>query len=344
MDNTLSSDITAADINAAYDNACKKLLSHKIILAWIMHSCLDEYRDIDVNDIAEKYIEGSPQIDTVGVMPEQTNSSINGLSNDDASINEHNIRYDIRFYASAPKGDGLIKLIINLEAQNKYHTSYPLIKRGIYYLSRMISSQYGTEFEHSHYENIKKVYSIWLCVNPPNERANTITRYSMHEDNLVGNAHENPANYDLLSAVMVCLGDEGDSNYSGVLKLLDVLLSSNIMPAEKKKVLTEDFDIAMSNELESEVEHMCNLSQGVAERAMQKGIQQGIQQGMQQGIQQGMQQGIQQGKEETLLMSIRNLMNIAKVTFEQAVAMLGIPSSEHDKYKQMLEIKYNYQN
>lgn len=137
MDNTLSADIIAVDINAAYDNAYKRLLSHKIILAWIMHSCLDEYRDIDVNDIAEKYIKGSPQIDTVGVMPEQTNASINGLPNDDASINEHNIRCDIRFYASAPKGDGLIKLIINLEAQNKYHTSYPLIKRGIYYLSQI---------------------------------------------------------------------------------------------------------------------------------------------------------------------------------------------------------------
>lgn len=122
MDNTLSTDVTAADINAAYDNACKKLPAHKIILAWIMHSCLDEYKDIDVNDIAEKYIEGTPQVDTVGVMPEQTNSSISGLPNDDSSINEHNIRYDIRFYALAPGEDGLIKLIINVEAQNKYHT------------------------------------------------------------------------------------------------------------------------------------------------------------------------------------------------------------------------------
>ncbi len=55
----------------------------------------------------------------------------------------------------------MIRLIINIEAQNDFYPGYPLIKRGIYYCSRMISAQYGTEFKNSHYENIKKVYSIW---------------------------------------------------------------------------------------------------------------------------------------------------------------------------------------
>lgn len=32
--------------NSAYDEACKRLLSQKIILAWIMKSCLEEYRDL----------------------------------------------------------------------------------------------------------------------------------------------------------------------------------------------------------------------------------------------------------------------------------------------------------
>jgi len=40
------------------DAACKRLLAIRIILAWIMKSCLEEYRDFDVNEIAEKFIEG----------------------------------------------------------------------------------------------------------------------------------------------------------------------------------------------------------------------------------------------------------------------------------------------
>ena len=40
------------------DNACKHLLANKIILAWIMKSCLEEYRGSEISEIASKYIEG----------------------------------------------------------------------------------------------------------------------------------------------------------------------------------------------------------------------------------------------------------------------------------------------
>ena len=36
----IAEDIHATDQNAQYDAACKRLLSQKIILAWIMKSCL----------------------------------------------------------------------------------------------------------------------------------------------------------------------------------------------------------------------------------------------------------------------------------------------------------------
>ncbi len=47
----------------------------------------------------------------------------------------------------------------------------------------------------------------------------------------------------------------------------------------------------MTETFESEVDDMCNLSQGVAEEAMQKGLKQGRQEGIEQGIEQGLQQG-----------------------------------------------------
>ena len=45
----------------------------------------------------------------------------------------------------------------------------------------MISSQYGTIFTNSHYEKIQKVYSIWICFNPPEKRKNSINIYSVKE-------------------------------------------------------------------------------------------------------------------------------------------------------------------
>ena len=70
------------------------------------------------------------------------------------------------------------------------YNEYPIIKRGIYYCARMISSQYGTVFAGAHYEKIQKVYSVWICMNPPARRKNTITEYSLNEKNIVGAVEE----------------------------------------------------------------------------------------------------------------------------------------------------------
>ena len=52
---TIAQGLHVTDDNAGYDAACKRVLSEKAILARIMKSCLEEYKDCDVNDIAEKY-------------------------------------------------------------------------------------------------------------------------------------------------------------------------------------------------------------------------------------------------------------------------------------------------
>lgn len=57
-----------------------------------------------------------------------------------------------------------------------------IVKRNLYYCCRLVSSQYGTEFTNSHYEKIKKIYSIFICMNPPNYRKNTINQYSIQEE------------------------------------------------------------------------------------------------------------------------------------------------------------------
>lgn len=79
---------------------------------------------------------------------------------------------------------------------------------------------------------MKKVYSICICMNPPKYGENTINRYHMTEENLVGEAKEKPENYDLLTVLIICLGDSDRTQ--GLLRLLDVLLAANIRPETKK--------------------------------------------------------------------------------------------------------------
>ncbi len=321
MENTLSEHITTSDKGAAYDAACKRLLANKIILAWILKCCLEEYKNCDVAEIAEKYIESMPQIAQEAVNPDEIAGSerIQGLQNEDSSIREGTITYDIRFLATVPGTDDTIRLIINIEAQNNFYPGYPIIKRGIYYCGRLISSQYGTEFTAPHYSKIKKVYSIWICTNPPQNRRNTMNRYSIKEENLIGEVKETVENYDLISAIMICLGNHEEEAEEGILKLLEVLLSSKRKTEEKKKILREEFSINMSTMLEREMVLMCNLSEGVREE--------------------GIRQGIQQGRREVLLESIGNLMEAMKLTCEQAMAALGIPEADRAWYAKELNKK-----
>ncbi len=87
------------------------------------------------------------------------------------------------------------------------------------------------------------------------------------------------ADYDLMTAVMICLGKEEESG-TDVLKLLNVLLSTETDSKDKCQILEEYFHIKMTQSLESEVSLMCNLSKGVEEKGIQKGIQEGIQKGI----------------------------------------------------------------
>ena len=309
-ESTLAKMISTAGEKAAYDNACKRLLANKIILAWIMKSCLEEYRDCGISEIASKYIEGEAQISEAAVYPDEEAESlqITGLNTEDSTINEGIVTYDIRFRAIVPGTGERISLIINVEAQNDFYPGYPIVKRNLYYCCRLVSSQYGTEFTNSHYEKIKKVYSIFICMNPPNYRKNTINQYSIQEENLIGEFGENVEYYDLLTGIFICLGDVEDE-MTGILKLLEVLLSSERSPKEKREILQEEFNIKMTQELEREVSEMCNLSEGVEQKGIAKGI----------------------------TASIRNLMESMGWSIEQAMDALQIPTEERNGYLNMLK-------
>ena len=240
VETTLAKSIDAASENAQYDAACKRVLSDKYVLAWIMKSCLDEYRQCTIEEIAEKYIEGQPSVESIPVNPDETNPVIRGLKNENKTITEGTVIYDIRFLAYAPGTGELIRLIINVEAHSS-KVGYPLIKRAIYYCSRMISAQHGTEFTKSHYEKIRKVYSIWICPAPPEDRRNSITRYRIREENVIGCVREAEENYDLMTVIMICLGNPDEVEPDGILRLLSILLSNETEDNEKKRILKEEF-------------------------------------------------------------------------------------------------------
>ena len=57
-DTSLAQALHDTSMQSQYDAACKRLLSEKIILAWILKECVPEYKDKKIDDIMHKYIEG----------------------------------------------------------------------------------------------------------------------------------------------------------------------------------------------------------------------------------------------------------------------------------------------
>lgn len=67
------------------------------------------------------------------------------------------------------------QIIINVEAQKDEPNGYDILNRAIFYVSRMISSQKERDFSNSNYNDIKRVYSIWVCMNMPENSLETFT-------------------------------------------------------------------------------------------------------------------------------------------------------------------------
>ena len=277
MDYDTIDDVYLAGKNPEYDAAAKKLLSSKKILAWILKYCVEEFKDCSIADIRDRYIIGIPETASAPVLPDETNAAakvgtdrISGERTEDTSVTEGKVTFDIRFRAITPHNE-LVQLIINIEAQRSRRTSYPLLKRAMYYVSRLISSQYGVDFDKAQYGKIKKVYSIWLCMDAPDDRGG-ITRYRMQEEPEYGNILDEKENYDLQQVVMVYVAHARADMENRLLNLLGELFVSEDDASRKKAELIEHYDIDLNENEERLVSTMCNLSVGVYVRGRESGI------------------------------------------------------------------------
>ena len=88
----------------------------------------------------------------------------------------------------------LSQVIINIEAQKDEPKKYQIINRAVFYISRLVSSQKQRDFINMNYDDIKKVYSIWVCMGM---KENTMCHIHLTKDDLIGK-HNWRGNLDLL--------------------------------------------------------------------------------------------------------------------------------------------------
>ena len=274
-------------------------------------------------EIENKYIEGEAKIN---IVPLDDTLDIRGGHTESASPNEGLVTFDVIVDVIAPATKEPIKLIINLEPQKTTKVKYPVTKRAIYYASRLISSQKEKIFTGEQYGKIRKIYSIWIVMSTSEKRSDSIQRFEITQKVLHGTWKDNRKNYDLMTIIMLNLG-EGEMS-DELLKLLHLLFLDMLKSEQKEVILQEKYGIKLTRDMRKELKAMSGLMQPAVDMAARKAAKK--------AAAEAAAVALNEGKETERLSSIRNLMKNMKWTAQQAMEALGIPVDEQPKYATLI--------
>lgn len=225
-----------------------------------------------------EFIEGD-SIRSPDVSPGRTNSRIVGQGTEYKFLNEKTSQFDILFRVVNPlltTEQITINLHIGIEPQKNYRPGYAIEKRGIYYLSRELSSQLSPAVtEHLNYGVLEKCYSIWICSeNVPVRECNTISFYGMENRRNIGNCFPQKTDYDLLELIIIRLGKaepETASENHDLVRFLRLLFLPH--KEDVLKQLSDYIDFSANEDLMKEVIKMDRLGMEYFELGMEEGFE-----------------------------------------------------------------------
>jgi len=141
-------EITSNDHIIMIDKLCKRILGHPEILGRIIKGFIKEAKDVSLEEIIE-LIKGKKD--------QKGNSYFQQLNNVIDIAHHERVEFDYFCCINLPQADGTMKRIyLDVEIQNVENPGYAPLTRGNDYLSRMITSQNGKEYDYRNYDGMKK--------------------------------------------------------------------------------------------------------------------------------------------------------------------------------------------
>ena len=219
-----------------YDQYAKELFSQPKILAVILSEHVPEFKGMAIEEIVPCIV----SISEFEAVDDLSRAALHELPQEQNALTEKVIRFDKLIEARIPSVKGTIVearapngtivevvLFIDLEIQNKYRLTYPILKRAFYYVARGLSRQLGPLSEETDYGALRKTYSIWICNEDiPKDEQNSVTRYHIVKEDLVGKSRDNPEDYDLMEVIMIRRGGE-DGGDVPIFEFLSGIFSSD---------------------------------------------------------------------------------------------------------------------
>ena len=288
------------------DQHCKAIVGNQEMLARMIHEFVREARHLSVKEIMKI------------IKDEQC---FRWLNNENMIPNYGTVKFDMLCCVDLPQLNGTNKRIyLNVEIQNNIHPGYSLVTRGIAYVLRILTTQWGREYDDKNYDGMKKVYSLWIMPQATKRKDGDVDVYKVKKERKNGK-EENKENYDKEELVMIYLNQKYDTTkkylkHDEVLMPLVVFLNNRIDYQGKKEII-KGYGF---KETESEVEEMCDYANYLERKARNEGINQ--------GISQVINQGKKIERKEKNIEHVRNVMNELNYSYQRATNILKLSENE----------------
>ena len=290
------------------DKLCKRILGYPEILGRIIKGFIKEAEDVSLEEIIE-LIKGKKD--------QEGNSYFQQLNN---VIDAHHGRVEFDYFCciNLPQADGTMKRIyLDVEIQNVENPGYAPLTRGNDYLSRMITSQNGKEYDYRNYDGMKKAYVIWILPQAAKKRDGHVNRINSKLENISGSTIERLESYDKSEQIMIYLNKDHDikDKYedSDWIKTPLVIFLNNTYDLLIKKEVMKEYGF---EEIEKKVKKMCNLGKMIARENIEKGHSIGLE------------QGLVQGQKLERITLIKNMMESLQCSMQRAMGVLKLTADE----------------
>ena len=287
------------------DYPVKKVMSHKWMMGLVLKGFIPEFKEYDLDFIIHHCFMGN-------------GNYVDGIRNESQFVN-----YDVICKVKVPQTNEV--MIVNVEIQNIFNPGYSILKRAGFYNAEMIHDQKGTEFINSNYDDIKKVYSIWLCLHPTKRFENGVARIRSKEHIDHGNIWFSEKESELSNSIMVCFGKE-DMLTHPIMHAIYCILSEEISMEAKQEMVFKDLGIKIPDDLLGEVSKMCDFEVYLLNK------------GETIGIAKGKEQGLAEGKVQKEILFIQKLLDTTDWDFNQILDFVEVDDNRRSYYRELFNV------